>query len=42
MQSNIDLNKELLQNAMAISGIKTKEEVVNLALKEFIERQAKL
>jgi Arc/MetJ family transcription regulator len=41
MQTNIDLDIELIQNAMAISGLKAKEEVVNQALKEYVEKRAK-
>lgn len=42
MQNNIYIDKELLQNAMAISGLRTKKAVVNQALKEYCEKQAKL
>jgi Arc/MetJ family transcription regulator len=42
MRTNIDLSEELIQNALILSGLKTKKAVVNQALKEFLERQAKL
>lgn len=42
MRINIEINEEIMQNGLAISGLKTKKAVVNLALKEFLEKQAKL
>lgn len=42
MRTNIDLSEELIQNALILSGLKTKKAVVNQALKEFLEKQAKL
>lgn len=42
MRTNIEINEEIIQSALAISGLKTKKAVVNLALKEFLEKQAKL
>lgn len=42
MRTNIEINEEIILSALAISGLKTKKAVVNLALKEFLEKQAKL
>jgi Arc/MetJ family transcription regulator len=33
MRINIEINEEIMQNGLAISGLKTKKAVVNLALK---------
>ena len=38
MATNISLNEELVSKAMALSGLKTKKDVVNLALEEFVRR----
>ncbi len=42
MRTNIDINDELMQNALASTGSKTKKEVVETALKLLIQtrRQA--
>jgi Arc/MetJ family transcription regulator len=42
MRINIEINEEIMQNGLAISGLKTKKAVVNLALKEFFGKRAKL
>ncbi len=41
MRTNIDMNDELLAEAMELSGAKTKKEVVELALRELIRRKKK-
>ena len=38
MRTNIDLDDELVAEAMRHSGVRTKEELVHLALREFVER----
>lgn len=42
MRTNIDISDELLQKAMTMSRLKTKKAIVELALQEYIERQARL
>ena len=42
MRTNIDINDELLQKAMEVSHLKTKKAIVELALKEYVDRQARL
>ena len=39
MATNLDLNIDLLEQAFLLSGLKTKKETVNYALKEFIQRR---
>ena len=39
MRTNIDINDNLIQDAMNLSGSKTKKEVVELALSEFVRRR---
>ena len=39
MATNLDLNPELLDRALAISGERTKKAAVTLALEEFIARR---
>lgn len=39
MATNLDLNPELLDRALAVSGEKTKKATVTLALEEFIARR---
>ena len=39
MPTNLAIDDELLKIAQKISGLKTKKETVNLALKEFIQRR---
>jgi Arc/MetJ family transcription regulator len=41
MRTNIDIDDQLLQRAMAISHLKTKKAIVELALQEYINRQAR-
>ena len=38
MATNISLNEELVSKAMTLAGLKTKKDVVNLALEEFVRR----
>ena len=38
MRTTLDLPEELLNQAMALSHIKTKTQVIKLALKEFIRK----
>ncbi|MFZ2447745.1 MAG: type II toxin-antitoxin system VapB family antitoxin [Syntrophobacteraceae bacterium] len=42
MRTNIDLDDELVREALKFSGAKTKKEVINLALKEFLENRRRL
>lgn len=37
MRTNIVIDESLIKEALKLSGLKTKKEVVNLALKEFVE-----
>jgi Arc/MetJ family transcription regulator len=39
MRTNIDLDDELVARGLRLSGLKTKKELVNLALKEFVRRK---
>ena len=39
MRTNIDIDDNLLQEAMKFSGIKSKKNIVNHALEEFIKLQ---
>jgi len=39
MPTNLSIDDKLLNLALQISGLKTKRETVNLALKEFIEKR---
>ena len=39
MATNLSINQELLNEALQLSGLKTKRETVNLALEEFIRRR---
>ncbi len=41
MRTNIDMNDELVAEAMRLSGAKTKREVVELALRELIRIKRK-
>jgi hypothetical protein len=38
MATNLAIDDELLNEALEVSGMKTKRETVNLALKEFVNR----
>ncbi len=42
MPTNLAINPELLQKALEVSGLKTKKDTVNLALKELINRHKQL
>ncbi|WP_419659384.1 conserved uncharacterized protein, DUF2191 [Desulfosarcina variabilis str. Montpellier] len=42
MASNLAIDTKLLNEALEISGLKTKKDTVNLALKEFIDRRKQL
>jgi Arc/MetJ family transcription regulator len=41
MRTNIDLDDELLNEAMSLTGVRTKKEVVHLALQEFVRSRRK-
>ena len=41
MRTNININVELMQQAMTLSGITTKKEVVEQAITEFVERRTR-
>jgi Arc/MetJ family transcription regulator len=41
MRTTVDLDEELVRNALVASGARTKTEVLELGLKAVIERQAK-
>lgn len=41
MRTNIVLNDFLVEEAMKLTNIKTKKELINLALKEFVENYKK-
>ncbi len=38
MRTNIEIDDKLIQQAKKISGLKTKKEVVNKALREFVQK----
>ena len=42
MRTNIVLDDKLVNEAFLLSGIKTKKELVNLAIKEFVEHRKRL
>lgn len=42
MATNLAINQELLSKALELSGLKTKKDTVNLALKEFVNRHKQL
>jgi len=42
MSTNLAIDPELLQKALEVSGLKTKKDTVNLALKELINRRKQL
>jgi len=39
MATNLSIDNQLLQEALMVSGLKTKKDTVNLALKEFVSRR---
>ncbi|MBA4368813.1 MAG: DUF2191 domain-containing protein [Desulfobacterium sp.] len=42
MATNLAIDNELLNEALEMSGLKTKKETVNFVLKEFINRRKQL
>lgn len=42
MSTNLAIDPELLKKALEVSGLKTKKDTVNLALKELINRHKQL
>ncbi len=42
MATNLAIDDKLLYEALEISGLKTKKDTVNLALKEFVDRHKQL
>jgi len=42
MATNLAIDDNLLCEALEISGLKTKKDTVNLALKEFVDRRKQL
>lgn len=41
MRTNIDIDDELMRQALAVSGLATKKDVVHDALKEYVERRTR-
>ncbi|MEY2831790.1 MAG: hypothetical protein RLZZ574_1048 [Cyanobacteriota bacterium] len=41
MRTNIDLDDQLMEEAFRLSNVRTKKELVNLALQEFIKSKKK-
>ncbi len=39
MATNLAIDDELLNEAVEVSGLKTKKDTVNLALREFVDRR---
>ncbi len=42
MATNLAIDNKLLEEALLISGLKTKKDTVNIALKEFVNRRKQL
>ena len=42
MRTNIVINEQLMQEAFRYTHLKTKKDIINLALKEFVENAKKL
>ena len=42
MPTNLAIDDHLLQEALEISGLKTKKDTVNLALKEFVNKRKQM
>ncbi|AUC60464.1 toxin-antitoxin system antidote component [Cyanobacterium sp. HL-69] len=42
MRTNIDLDDKLVEEAFSLTNVRTKKELVNLALKELIRNKKKL
>lgn len=40
MKTNIDLDEQLVQQGFAITGLRTKKELVNFALAELVKKHA--
>jgi Arc/MetJ family transcription regulator len=40
MATNLAIDPQLLEDALAVSGVRTKKETVTIALQEFIARRA--
>ena len=40
MNANLAINETLLEEAFLVSGLRTEDEAVNLALEEFIKKRA--
>jgi Arc/MetJ family transcription regulator len=41
VRTNIDIDDDLMRQALAVSGLGTKKDVVHDALKEYVERRAR-
>ncbi|MEW5920196.1 MAG: type II toxin-antitoxin system VapB family antitoxin [Bacillota bacterium] len=41
MRTNIVIDDKLMEQAMRVSGLSTKKDVVNSALREFVERRTR-
>ena len=39
MATNLAIDEQLLKEALVVSGLKTKKDTVNIALKEFVNRR---
>ncbi len=39
MTTNLAIDNQLLEEALLVSGLKTKKDTVNIALKEFVSRR---
>jgi Arc/MetJ family transcription regulator len=42
LRTNIDLNEDLVDEGMKLTGVRTKRELVNRALQEFVENHRRL
>ena len=42
MRTNIVLDENLVKEALKLSGVKTKKDLIHLALKEFVENKRRL
>ena len=42
MRTNVVLDDKLVENALSVSGISTKKELITIALKEFIKNRTRL
>lgn len=41
MRTNIELDEDLMQKAIKLTGLSTKREVVDLALRELVQRRSR-